>query len=273
MRLATRATAVLACAVSSACAATSPVLVEPRLQRDGEVRLQVGAAAAAPIGGDLEAVREARARLSTPTTMPMEADKALPAVAVAYGARPGVAPVVRATVGLSKMVEAYLQYGGRDIAVSGRWLLAEWRSVEAGATTISVGAGGRALLRGRPEDGYAGGMVSDDVRGYGVFAPLILGWQSDAGLLIAYVAATLGYEQISGRVAFGGGSDMDRARDLSIGHLSGAGTVGVGVGFRKIRVAIELGTRRDWLDTKIDDERAKIGLWSLTPAFSLGWTL
>lgn len=255
------------------CAATSPVLVEPRLQQEGDVRLQVGAAAMAPVGGDVDAVREARDRIANTTTTPLENDKGLAAAAVAYGARPGVSPVVRATVGLSKVVEANLQYGGRDISVAGRWQLVESRTADAGATTLSIGLGGRALLRGRPEDGYATGLVSDDLRGYGAFAPVILGWQSDAGLLTAYLAAMIGWEQIDGHIAFGGGADAGRPRALTIGHLTGGVTLGVGVGFRAVRVIVELGARHDSLDTKLDDKQATIGLWSLTPAFSLGWTL
>lgn len=265
--------ALAACAATTACAATSPVLVEPRLQHEGDVRLQLGAAAAAPIGGDLAAVREARELLARPTTAPVESERALPAAAVAYGARPGVAPVFRATVGLSKLVEANLQYGGGDVSVAGRWLLFESRTTDAGATTLTVGVGGRALLRARPEDGYASGLLGENIHGYGMFAPVILGWQSDAGLLVAYLAATFGYQQVAGRVSFGGGTDAERGRDLSIGHFSGAGTVGVGVGFRKVRVVAELGARRDWIDTTIDDRQATIGLWTLTPGFSLGWTL
>lgn len=269
MRFATQAIALLLGAGPLACAATSPVLVEPRLQREGDVRLQVGAAAAAPVGGDLAAVREARAQIAQPTA-PLTAERVLPAAAVAYGARPGLSPVVRGTVGLSKVVEAQLQYSGRDVSVAGRWLLLESRTEDAGATTLSVGLGGRALLRGRPEDGYATGLVSDGVRGYGVFAPVILGWQSDAGLLVAYLAATVGYQQVGGNIAF---DTTTGGHELSIHHLSGAGTAGLGVGFRRLRVVAELGLRRDWLDTSVDDRKATIGLWSLTPAFSLGWTL
>lgn len=269
MSAAARALSLLACAGAASCAATSPVLVEPRLQREGEVRLQGGAAFAAPIAGDLSAVRESRDRLSQPSG-PLDAERVLPAAAVAYGARPGAAPVMRGTIGLSKIVEANIQYGGRDIAVAGRWMLFESRTEDAGATTLSVGLGGRALLRGRPEDGYAAGLVSDGVRGYGAFAPVILGWQSDAGLLVAYLAATVGYQHVGGNVAW---DTSTGGHELSIGHLSGAGTAGLGVGFRKVRVVVELGARRDWLDTQLDDKRTTIALWSLTPAFSLGWTL
>lgn len=254
------------------CAATSPLLVEPRLQHGGDVRMQVGAAAVAPIAGDLGEIRGARDRLGSyaATPSPISTEEALPAIALAFGARPGVAPVIRSTVGLSKTVEANVHYGGRDISVGGRWLVAEWRSADAGATTLSIGAVGRTLLRYRPADGYLGGVITDDVRGFGGSVPVILGWQSDAGLLIAYLGAIVGYEQVVGRVAFG--SDA-LARKVTIEHVDGAAILGVGVGFRKLRVGVELGARRDWLDATIDDTKGKVSVISLTPAFALGFTL
>ncbi|MBI2390218.1 MAG: hypothetical protein HYV09_11570 [Deltaproteobacteria bacterium] len=129
---------------------------------------------------------------------------------------------------------------------------------------------GRTLLRYRPADGYLGGVITDDVRGFGGSVPVILGWQSDAGLLIAYLGAIVGYEQVVGRVAFG--SDA-LARKVTIEHVDGAAILGVGVGFRKLRVGVELGARRDWLDATIDDTKGKVSVISLTPAFALGFTL
>jgi hypothetical protein len=268
--------AALACLVlpSFGCAATLPMLAEPRLVREGEVRVQVGAAAAAPIGGDLASVRDGRRVLEAAEEAPPDTAETrsalLPAAAVAFGARPGVAPLVRSTLSLSKDFEANVQYGGRDIAVGGRYLLWEKRSVDAGALTLTVGGLAHALLRGRPEDGYLQGVATQNIRGVGGAIPLILGFQSDAGLIIGYLGALIGYEHVSGTIAFTGRSGTGRALDASVSRVHATGTIGVGVGFRRIRIVAELGVRNDWLNATIDDQSQRLSIISLTPAFALG---
>lgn len=257
------------------CAATLPTLAEPRLVREGDVRVQVGGAAAAPIAGDITPMREGRAALDAAETPPEDTPenraKLLPAAAIAFGARPGVAPLVRSSLSLSKDFEATLQYGGRDAAVSGRYMLWERRSVDAGAVTLTVGGLAHVLLRGRPEDGYLRGVLSDNVFGGGAAIPIVLGWQSDAGLLIGYLGAIVGYERVTGTIAYTGQTGTSaRALDVEIGRVHASATLGVGLGFRRVRVIAELGARRDWLNASIDDQSRRLALLSLTPAFALG---
>jgi len=266
--------ALLACplAFSLGCAATMPMLAEPRILREGDVRFQAGAAAATPIAGDEAAVRAGRERLSSPEIVgddPATTQTVLPAVAAGFAARPGVAPVTRATMSLSKSVEASLHFSARDAHVAGRYLLWEHRSLDAGAMTFTAGADGHALLQARSTDGYIN-ATSETVRGYGIAAPFILGWQSDAGLLIAYLGAIVGYERITGRVLTEK-PDGFSARALTLGRFHLSGTVGVGVGFRRVRVIAECGVRRDAIGAKLGDESRNLALWSLTPAFSVGF--
>ena len=251
------------------CAASSPVLIEPRAAGTHELRMQVGAAAIAPIGGDKGALADARVALASPAGSASAAD---PGTAVALGTHPGVAPVVRATVGVARDVEASVRYGGRDVGASVRWVFSESRSEKAGATTVSIGAEGRALLRGRPEDGVLGGAVVDGFHGFGGTVPLILAWQSDAGLVLLYAAALVGYDGVSARVAYTGIGD-DQLRDASVRRLFGAATLGLGVGFRRVHAIVELGTERDWLHAGIADRTTDVRLWSLTPAFALSLRL
>ncbi len=250
------------------------MLAEPRLVRESDVRFQLGGAAAAPVGGDLDAIQAGRQRLDAaegaPPDDPTVTRALLPATVVGFGARPGVAPVVRTTLSLSKVFEASLHYGGRDARVGGRYLLWESRSADAGAVTLSIGGDGHVLLRGRPEDGYLNGVASENVRGFGVQAPLLLGWQSDAGLLIAYVGALVGYERITGQIAFTGRTGTAPAKDVVIGRAHVTGTLGIGLGFRRVRVIVECGARRDFIDARIGDESANVALISLTPAFAFG---
>ncbi len=275
MRLALLSCVAGALALCLGCAATAPLLVEPRLVREGDVRVQVGAAAAAPVAGDLTAMREGRAVLDAAETPPPDTEETrrtlLPAAAIAFGARPGVAPVVRSTLSLSKDFEATLHYGGRDAAVGGRYMLWEKRSVDAGATTLSIGGTANVLLRGRPEDGYLHGVLSNNVFGGGASIPIILGWQSDADLLIAYLGAIVGYEHVTGEIAYTGTTGTSaRSLDVTINRVHATGTVGVGVGFRRVRVVAELGARRDWIHASIDDQSRQLAVISLTPAFALG---
>lgn len=257
--------------VALGCAATSPMLAEPRIVREGDVRFQVGAAAVAPVGGDLAAVRAGRERLDAPEVVnddPATTQALLPAIAIGFAARPGVAPVMRATMSLSKDLEANVHYSGRDAHVGARYLLWERRSEDAGALTLSIGGDGHALLRGRPQDGYIN-ATSETVRGWGVAVPAILGYQSDAGLFIAYVGALVGYERISATILYQKASAV-ASHDLTLGRLHVTGTAGIGVGFRRVRVILELGVRRDSIAAKLGDETRNVGLISLTPAFALG---
>jgi len=267
--------AALAClwAFSSGCAATMPVLAEPRLVREGEVRFQVGAAAATPVAGDTEAVNAGRDRLAAPEVVRDDrptTELVLPAVAAGFASRPGVAPVTRATLRLSREVEANMHFGGRDAHLGARYLVWEARSADAGAATFSVGLDGHALLQGRSTDSYIN-ATSETVRGFGGAVPLILGWQSDAGLLIAYLGAIVGYERITARVLTEQPDTTITSRGLTLGRFHTTGTLGVGVGFRRVRVIVEMGVRRDSIHGELGDVSQTITLWSLTPAFSAGF--
>jgi len=267
--------AALACllAVSSGCAATMPLLAEPRLIREGEVRFQAGAAAATPIAGDGDAIRAGRDRLAAPEVVGDDrptTELVLPAVAAGFAARPGVAPVTRATMALSRQVEANLHFSGRDAHAGGRYLLWEARSADAGAATFSVGLDGHALLQGRSTDSYIN-ATSETVRGFGAAVPMILGWQSDAGLLIAYFGAIVGYERITAKILTQQPDNTFTSRGMTLGRLHVTGTLGVGVGFRRVRVIVELGVRRDGIAAELGEVSRNVDIWSLTPAFSAGF--
>ncbi len=263
----------------AACSAASPTLVEPRLVRAGDVRLQAGAGAIAPIAGDKGALAEARRTLEAPPppdpSSPAGADDprregaVLPGLAVALAARPGVAPVLRATTGITRGFEGTVRYSGRDVGAGVRAMLFESRTEDAGATTLSIGLDGRALLRNRPEDGQLTGVVTDDVRGFGGAVPVVLGWQSDAGLVVGYVATTVGFDRVQGRVALTAFEDPAPARALDVARWWATGTLGLGVGFRRVRVVVELGVQRDWLRVDSEGARADVRLWSLAPAFAV----
>jgi hypothetical protein len=242
------------------CSAATPVLAEPRAPAVGELRLQGGGAAIVPIAGDDRAL----ARAQAPGNGSDVPAKLAAGVAEAAMIHPGVAPVVRAQIGVTPQLEASLRYGGRDVGVGGRWFFFESRTEQGGATTLSAGLEGRLLLKDRPSDGMLPADTAlGDLHGYGAALPIVLAWQSDAGLVSAYLAALAGVDFASGSVV------GTLAGDGKFHRTFGAATVGLGVGFRRVRAIVELGLERDWVHADVAGQTLDLRLWSLTPAFAL----
>jgi hypothetical protein len=271
------------CVFAVGCAATSPLLVEPRAVAPGEIRVQGGGAVLAPVAGDTGKIAETRRMLDQPKASSGTSTNhedvfraALPGAAIAYAVRPGFAPLARATVGLQTNLEASIRYGGRDLGVGLRYVLLEDRTETAGAVTLSLGADARTILRHRPEDGLLGRAITDDVKGFGGTVPLILGWQSDANLVTAWLGALVGYDTVSARFALPE-LEVDPGnapfRSLNAHRTFAAATIGLGLGFRGVRAGVELGVERDWLGFSSDFGDDKARLWSLTPAFAIAATL
>lgn len=269
---ATSAAAALAAGLCG-CATSSPLLVEPRSVAPGEVRAQVGAAGMAPIGGDRSALVDARAALADSTTKTTDVGKIDPGVAMLFGAHPGVAPVVRAQVGLHERVEGNIRYGGRDVGTGVRFIFYDARTENAGATTLSIGAEARAVLMGRPDDGILPGAFVDNVKGWGGTIPFIAAWQSDAGLVFAYAGAAVGADRVTGRVAFTGIDANAPFLDAAVTRLFAAATLGLGVGFRKLHIIAELGLERDLLHSTIAQRSTDVRLYSLMPGFVASFRL
>lgn len=245
-----------------ACSAASPMLLEPRAPAVGELRLQGGGAALVPVAGDTGAISAARTTQTTGSDAPA---KLAAGVAEATLIHPGVAPVVRAQIGAAPGLEASLRYGGRDLGLGARWIAYESRTDQGGVTALSIGLEGRALLHDRPSDGLTPPAVSvTGERGFGGALPIALSWSSDAGLVSAYVGAMVGADYASGTV---GGEVLSGS--ASYRRWFGGGTVGLGVGFRRVRALIELGLERDFLHAEIAGQAVDLRLWSLTPAFAL----
>lgn len=242
------------------CSAATPLLAEPRAPAVGELRLAAGGAAIVPFAGDDQALATAR----NPGSGGDAPAKLAAGVAEAAAIHPGVAPVVRAQVGVTPQLEASLRYGGRDIGAGGRWFFYESRTEQGGATTLSLGLEGRLLLKDRPSDGVLPPEAAlADMHGYGATLPVVLAWQSDAGLVSAYLGALAGVDFASGTV---GGT---LTGDASIHRTFGAATFGLGVGFRRVRAIVELGLERDWVHADVAGQAVDLRLWSLTPAFAL----
>jgi hypothetical protein len=238
----------LSAVVLGGCSAATPVLVEPRAPGVGDLRVQAGGAAIVPVAGDSGAIAAA----ANPGNGSDAAAKHEAGVVQATLLHPGVAPVVRAQVGVTPEIEVSLRFGGRDLGLGGRWIFLDSRSEQGGATTLSIGFEGRALLRGQPNGTTTADALAADQHGYGATVPFVLAWQSDAGLVSAYAAALVGGDVV----------DVDYRR------VFGAATVGLGVGFRRVRAIVELGLERDWLHGELTTP-VDLRVWSLAPAFAL----
>jgi hypothetical protein len=272
------AVAFLGAAALAGCASTSPLLVEPRTANPGDVRVQLGAAALVPVAGDRSALPDARKAIATnPGTIPLPSPggATLPestvdtGTAVALGAKPGVAPVVRAVVGITRDLEGTFRYGGRDVGAGVRYVFLSRRTETAAAATLSIGVEARTVLMGRPEDGVLTGVSVASLRGYGGTVPLIAAWQSDAGLVLAYAGVALGIDRVTALVQYSGFGANQPTYDASVFRVFGAGTLGIGLGFRRLHVLGELGIQRDLLHATVGERSADVRLWSLTPAFAV----
>ncbi|GAC1352429.1 MAG: hypothetical protein NVSMB1_15210 [Polyangiales bacterium] len=252
------------------CSVTAPILVEPRAPQLGDLRIQTGAAALVPIAGDDQLISRARNESGSGTTgSPLSGDSsASGATAMVLAARPGVAPVVRGFVGVGKGIEAGLRYGGRDVGVSARFVILESRGEQAGARTLSIGFDGKAVLPQRADDATVLGLSVENLRGFGGSVPIVAAIQSDAGLMFGYVGAAVGVDAIHASVAYPGWNDA-RVREASISRVWGAGTIGIGLGFRRLHVITELGFQRDLISASIEARATVVRLYSLTPAFGI----
>jgi hypothetical protein len=260
-------------ATSAGCAATAPLLVEPRLLKPGDARIQVGGAALAPIAGDADALRDARAALARPSDpgSPVGAaadasalDAAAPGLVLAAATKPGIAPVVRTGFGITSLVEGSVRYGGRDLGGGVRWSLYEWRTRQATAVNLSLGADVRGILPRVDDRELVAGAVFRTGGGFGGSIPIVLAWQSDAGLVVAYVGAQIGGDSLRATLGVG-----EASQAVTVTRLFAAATAGLGIGFRRLRVLTELGIERDWIDAGLAERRIQLRVWSLAPAFSV----
>jgi len=231
--------ALLGCACALGCATTTPALFEPRAAAPTEAHLTAGGAALVPL---------------QPVTDPD---------GVGHVVKPGMGSIVRATFGLGGRTEATLRYGGRDLGLGVRWNALEQRTEQAGVLGLLVGLEARGRLAVRPDDAV---VRRDDAHGYGATVPIGVTFQSDAGLVTAWGVVQLGVERIAGPFQ----ADASSA-PLELRLLRGfvVGQVGIGIGFRRVRVLAEMGIERDWVGGTLGGNDRSFAVTSLAPAFAV----
>lgn len=244
------------------CATTNPILVEPTLVHKDQVRVQAGGAALVPVHG-----HEA---LSKTSVSPSSNDARNEAASILMATRPGVAPMIRAQTNITRDVDGSFHYGGRDLGIGARWAVYNAKNAYAGAMTLSLGFDVHAMIvRQRDERNWAN-IQLDRMSGFGALLPIIFAWQSDGGLLSAYMAFTAGYDRVWAQLNSIERQDLSIDTNINRGWINS--TVGIGVGFRRIRVIGEIGVQRDWLRATFDTQNVHLQLWSLTPGFALSMT-
>lgn len=221
-------------------------------------------------GGDLStAMATARERASrqpevpTGNADPLYARGALVAAALA----PGVAPFAAARVGVGAGFEGGIGYTGRAVRLDLRraFTLSE-------ASDLSIGLGVAAPLYGRD----AGSLPNVDLsklRGYGADLPILVGWESAAGLYKVWAGGRGGFERVSlENVSTDPRPGVtDGGIPLSAERFWASGVAGLAVGFRSLHVALELQAAYVTVRGSYDGTTQSVSGFSLTPATALGW--
>ena len=232
-----------------------------------------------------------RARLAASPTgsgiNPVERDREFITGAVAQTlAAPGLAPWVGARAGLGFTTDAGVTYTGRALRIDGR------HAFESGDTALSIGAGASGVLarpsHDQPTDPLPGqdepaprlggsidpsgeipGLDAGDVSGFGFDVPVIVGMRSDAELFQLWIGARGGYERLSGELLMA----LDPVAEVETASLRASrwymgGLIGIAVGVRPIRVAVELDASYQRFEGELErpgNARAKLDGVTLTP--------
>jgi len=262
----------LACASIVGCAGGSPLLHPARTLDTGVVSAAGGVSANIAVGGVAEDLRNAREQAAKNVDVPgpagtdtVYAKGALVAAAVA----PGLAPFVAARVGAGNHYEGGIAYTGRGARIDLR------RSFDAGRVSFSAGAGVTGAFYGRTQGSQLPNVELAALHGYGADVPLLVGWESDAGLYRAWAGVRAGFEH----------DDIDsltsEPKNVTIGtppirlsatRLWGGGLVGIGTGFRHLHVAVELDVAYASTVGEYNETRVVVRGLSLCPATALWWT-
>jgi hypothetical protein len=218
------------------------------------------------VGATAEALASARDEAAKQA--PVDATYAKGAF-VAAAVAPGLAPFVAARVGAGNRYEGGIAYTGRGARIDMR------RSFDVGQVSYSVGAGVSGAFYGHAQGSPLPGVDLASLHGYGADVPLLVGWQSDAGLYMVWGGARAGYEhdtiesltsepaKTTPLVPPPVGLDADR--------FYGGGVLGAATGFRHVHVAIEVDVYFQSIKGSYADQHASIQGVSVAPASAIWW--
>ena len=152
---------------------------------------------------------------------------AIEAALLDASAAPGVAPWVAFRACLGATSEAGMTYSGRAVRIDCR------HAFESPKLALSLGAGVSAILE-------RGG--DDPPFGFGFDLPVLVGYRSDASLVQAWAGVRAGFESIEGSLDPEALAPFEPELpvEFDADRYSGAAIVGLALGVRPIRVALEL---------------------------------
>jgi hypothetical protein len=263
-------------AASGGCAGGSPLLHPARVLPTGEVRAATGFSANVAVGGLSDGLRNARNEAAAnpnvpgaPGTDPTYARGALVAAAVG----PGIAPFVAARVGVGDQFEGGIHYTGRGARIDMRrsWNLGRGSD----GVSLSAGLGATTLFYGHQVGGDLPNVDLGQLRGYGLDVPLLIGWDSPAGIYQAWAGVRGGWDHVAIEIVRSEPKDFtgqDAPISLSATRFYGGGLVGFAVGFRHVHVALELDVAYVHVDGAYNATQTSIDGVAVSPASAVWWT-
>jgi hypothetical protein len=259
---------------ASACGGGIPLLHPAQTLPSGDVRAATGFSGNIVTSGLADALRTATNEAAAsngnvPGPPGTDATYARGAL-VAASAGAGLAPFVAARVGIGAQAEAGIGYTGRAVRIDVRRsfdLTAHW--------ALSVGAGGSVALYGHQDGTDLPNVDLGQMHGVGADVPVLVGYESDAGLYMLWLGARAGWEQVEisevtsqpGATTFG-----PIPISLSATRLWAGGLLGVAVGFRHVHVAMELDVSYANIAGDYNQTHAQVQGVLLAPATALWWT-
>ena len=265
-----RAALPLVAGALAGCGGGVPLLHPARTLDSGQVRAATGLSGTFAVGSLADSLHAARTEAATnpnlpgtPGSDPTYARGALVSAAVA----PGLAPFVGARVGIGASAEGGLAYTGRGARVDIR------RSFDFGQWSVSLGAGGDAAFYGALQGGDLPYVDLRSLKGYGIDVPVLLGWQSRAGLYMMWVGPRGGWEHdsIETLTSEPRPNLPGEAISLSVTRYWVGGVVGGAVGFRHVHVALEVQVAYQTLSGAYNSTQVDVSGESVTPAAAMWW--
>ena len=259
----------VAAAFSLGCGGGLPLLHPARTLPAGEVRASAGFSSNVAVGSLASAVRNAE---SDPNggSAPQGADPTFAKGAlVAASIGPGLAPLGGARVGVGWQSEGGLAYTGRAVRADIRHsidLSTHW--------SASLGVGGSTALYGHQQGSSLPNVSLNQLHGWGTDVPLLVGYESDAGLYMLWIGARAGWEHVD----ISDVTSVPKAVtlgtppiDLAATRFWGGALLGFAVGFRHIHVALELDAAYATVSGDYNQTHVTIAGVSLSPATALWW--
>jgi hypothetical protein len=248
------------------CGGGLPLLHPAHTLAGGDVRAATGFTGNIATGDFSAAVRDVTSPSSSP---PPAADDSHARAALALASvAPGVAPMVGARVGLGHEMEGGLAYTARAVRADARRsfdLSRQW--------SLSVGAGGTAVIRGYQAADALRDLELGALHGWGADLPVLVGFASDGDLYQVWLGARGGWEHVDlGQPsASGASSESVGVASLSATRLWAGGLLGVAVGFRHVHVSMEMDACYATVAGEYGSTHARVSGLTLAPASSIWW--